>query len=129
MTDERGNYPSEEDEDDNSEQEIDDEADRDYGQHDHDPLAPADQREGGGAEMGIEMDSEERHQEDILSPCPIRDHAISILLQFGHFSLGEDFIDGTASSTLLIYFAAVRGLSSTMISFFTLISIHLFWQG
>lgn len=115
MTDEidseRDSCPFEEDEDENSEQGIDDEADSDYGQRYCESPTPSERSEGVEAEMRIGMDSEER-QQGILAPCTIRDHAIGILLRFGYFSFGEEFVDGTASSTLLIYFAAVRGLSS-----------------
>lgn len=52
-------------------------------------------------------------REDQRPPCSSRDRAIGIVLRFTYFSTTEEFINGVAGSTLLVYFAAVRGLSAT----------------
>ncbi|KAL6405859.1 hypothetical protein AUP68_10999 [Ilyonectria robusta] len=41
----------------------------------------------------------------------LNDPAVDVLLRFGNYAMTENFEDGTASSTMLVYFSAVRGLS------------------
>lgn len=41
----------------------------------------------------------------------LNDPAVDVLLRFGNYAMTENFEDGTASSTMLVYFSAVCGLS------------------
>ncbi|CAM1507685.1 Fc.00g073260.m01.CDS01 [Cosmosporella sp. VM-42] len=57
-------------------------------------------------------DSASHQSSDDGLDAPPDDPAVDVILRFCYATVTEDFLDGTASSTMLIYFSAVRGLSS-----------------
>ena len=101
--DEENEY--EEDEDDEEEEEEEEEEE---GQEEGGSLY-ADGVEGGPC-LSTDIPAEDAELGRYRSP---RDHAIGILLRHMYFSATEEFIDGTAGSTLLVYFTAIRGISTT----------------
>ncbi|KAF4981747.1 hypothetical protein FDECE_17640 [Fusarium decemcellulare] len=103
------------------EDEVDDDEECEYEDEDEDQ-DPLEEDELGYGEDYESLDEEEGAQSDTDSTSTWssdatqqrqHDHqAVDLLLRFCYFALCEEFEDGLAGSTMLVYFSAVRGLSA-----------------
>lgn len=112
----------EEDEDDSEdesedEDEDEDEDDEDEGNNEYKGEQQDENKDSGQRSVAADTDD----QFDAETTCTWssdgqehhpQDPATDILLRFCYFAITEDFEDGVASSTMLVFFSAVRGLST-----------------
>jgi hypothetical protein len=68
----------------------------------------------GAEESDMHTEPRPRHITADTSPPEPQDSAtVDVILRFLSYDATEDFVDGDCASTLIIFYAAVRGLSNT----------------
>ncbi|KAH7119368.1 hypothetical protein B0J13DRAFT_403719, partial [Dactylonectria estremocensis] len=104
-----------EDEGENSEEGEDEDADDDDDDDEDEEEVEYEGEDDDMGERGSDDDDEPDTSTDRRSneqEVRLNDPAVDVLLRFGSYAMTEGFEDGTASSTMLVYFSAVRSLSS-----------------
>ncbi|KAH7243761.1 hypothetical protein B0J15DRAFT_428922, partial [Fusarium solani] len=113
-----GEEDEDEDEDESEDEDEDEDGDNEDEGNDEDEGEQQDETEDGG-QRSVAADAGDQFDAETTSTWSLdsqehhpQDPAADILLRFCYFAITEDFEGGVASSTMLVYFSAVRGLST-----------------
>ncbi|KAM6505403.1 hypothetical protein FSOLCH5_014622 [Fusarium solani] len=109
----------EDDEDEDDSEDEDEDGDNEDEDNDEDEEGEQQDETEDGGQRSVAADAGDQFDAETTSTWSLdsqehhpQDPAADILLRFCYFSITEDFEGGVASSTMLAYFSAVRGLST-----------------